>query len=322
MVLANYLSGKSFERVGSMSSFHSIQQDGIHKTAGVLSDFRTNVLSDNGTLGLIMELSGKLQTTLDLESLIELFAQVIKTQFDYDSLSYKTPEADMELNYGQRTGRNRFSYDLKVMETDLGVIEMTRGRKLRQSEIEQLENLLAALLYPLRNALLYRAAIHSAFIDSLTGVKNRTAFDSNFSRDVEYSHRKASELSLMVLDIDLFKRINDNYGHIVGDNVLRQVAQCVEHTIRSSDALYRYGGEEFAIVLNGTDEAGALLLAERIRQNVEELVLDSLTDVRISVSLGLAVLRDDEDADRLFERADEALYQAKRDGRNRVTSAN
>ena len=304
-----------------MSSFHSIQQDGNNKTAGVLSDLRSNVLSDNGTLGLIMELSGKLQTTLDLESLIELFAQVIKAQFDYDTLSYKTPEADTELTFGHREGRNRFNYDLKVMESDLGVIEMTRGRKMRQPEIDQLENLLAALLYPLRNALLYRAAIHSAFIDSLTGVKNRTAFDSNFSRDVEYSHRKSSELSLIVLDIDLFKRINDNYGHIVGDNVLRQVAQCAEQTIRSSDALYRYGGEEFAIVLNGTDEAGALLLAERIRQNVEALVFESLKDVRISVSLGVAVLQEDESADHLFERADDALYQAKQNGRNRVETA-
>ena len=304
-----------------MSSFHSIQQDGIHKTAGVLSDLRSGVLSDNGTLGLIMELSGKLQTTLDLESLIELFAQVIQAQFKYDTLSYKTPESDLELSYGQREGRNRFSYDLKVLDTELGVVEMTRGRKLRQPEIEQLENLLAALLYPLRNALLYRAAIHSAFIDSLTGVKNRSAFDSNFSRDVEYSHRKASELSLIVLDIDHFKQINDNYGHIVGDNVLRQLAQCAEKTIRSSDALYRYGGEEFVIVLNGTDEDGALLLAERIRQNVEEMAIDSLKDVNITVSLGVAVLAENENAAHLFERADEALYRAKREGRNRVNAA-
>jgi diguanylate cyclase (GGDEF)-like protein len=304
-----------------MSSFHSIQQDGIHKTAGVLSDLRNSILSDNGTLGLIMELSGKLQTTLDLESLIELFAQVIKNHFHYDTLSYRTPEADLELSFGERPGRNLFSYDLKVMETELGVVEMTRGRKLRETEIEQLENLLAALLYPLRNALLYRAAIHSAFIDSLTGVKNRTAFDSNFSRDVNYSHRKSSELSLIVLDIDHFKRINDSYGHIVGDNVLRQLAQCVEKTIRSSDALYRYGGEEFTIVLNGTDEAGALLLAERIRQNVEALVIESLKDLRISVSLGVAVLKQKEHAEHLFQRADDALYRAKRKGRNRVNTA-
>ncbi|MEJ2693933.1 MAG: GGDEF domain-containing protein, partial [Candidatus Thiodiazotropha sp.] len=203
----------------------------------------------------------------------------------------------------------------------LGQIQLTRGRKFRQPEIEQIENLLAALLYPLRNALLYRAAIHSAFIDSLTGVKNRGAFDSNFSRDVEYSHRKESELSLIVLDIDLFKLVNDGYGHIVGDNVIRQVAQSVEHTIRSSDAVYRYGGEEFVIVLNGTDEAGALLLAERIRQNIERLVIGSLKDLQTTVSLGVASLQADEGAAQLLKRADAALYRAKREGRNRVVAA-
>jgi diguanylate cyclase (GGDEF)-like protein len=107
----------------------------------------------------------------------------------------------------------------------------------------------------------------------------------------------------------------------VGDNVLRQLAQCVEKTIRSSDALYRYGGEEFTIVLNGTDEAGALLLAERIRQNVEALVIESLKDLRISVSLGVAVLKQKEHAEHLFQRADDALYRAKRKGRNRVNTA-
>jgi diguanylate cyclase (GGDEF)-like protein len=268
-----------------------------------------------------MELSGKLQTTLDLESLIELFAQVIATQFDSDALTYKAPNGEQTLKFGRRVGRNKLNYDLKVLESDLGDIQVTRNRKFRQSEIEQIENLLAALLYPLRNALLYRAAIHSAFLDSLTGIKNRTAFDSNFSRDIEYSHRKQSELSLIVLDIDLFKHINDNYGHIVGDNVLRLIAESVEQTIRSSDALYRYGGEEFTIVLNGTDEAGALLLAERIRQNVERLAIETLKDKQITISLGVAALQENEAASELFQRADSALYQAKRDGRNRVVAA-
>ncbi|MEJ2393974.1 MAG: GGDEF domain-containing protein, partial [Candidatus Thiodiazotropha sp.] len=130
-----------------------------------------------------------------------------------------------------------------------------------------------------------------------------------------------SDLSLIVLDIDLFKRINDSYGHIVGDDVLRQVAQNVEQTIRSSDALYRYGGEEFAIVLNGTDEAGARLLAERIRQSVENLVIGSLKDVHITLSLGVAVMQADESSKQLFKRADAALYQAKQGGRNRVVTA-
>ncbi|MEJ2693934.1 MAG: hypothetical protein P8166_13015, partial [Candidatus Thiodiazotropha sp.] len=85
-----------------MSSFHSIQQAESHKSAGILSRPPTSVLDDNGTLGLIMELSGKLQTTLDLESLIELFSQVIHDQFDFDTLKYLTPEGDLTLKYGRR----------------------------------------------------------------------------------------------------------------------------------------------------------------------------------------------------------------------------
>jgi diguanylate cyclase (GGDEF)-like protein len=303
-----------------MTGIRSIHQESSNKPVGVLSSPLGNLVNDDGTLGLIMELSGKLQTTLDLESLMELFAQVMQAQFDYDTLTFRTGNQDLSLKYGHRAGRNKINYDLKVLDSDLGAITLTRGRKFREAEILQVENLLAALLYPLRNALLYRAAIHSAFIDSLTGVKNRTAFDSNFGREIEYSTRKQNDLSLIVLDIDFFKRINDNYGHIVGDAVLRQVAQSVEATIRSSDALYRYGGEEFAIVLNGTDLEGALLLAERIRKNVEALRIDSLKDVHITLSLGVAILQERDNARSLFERADSALYEAKKSGRNRVVS--
>ena len=304
-----------------MAGTHSIQHENPVKAAGVLSGPLANVVNDNGTLGLIMELSGKLQTTLDLESLFELFAQVMKAQFDFDTLRYQTIDESLSLKFGRRAGRNKLNYDLSVLDTDLGAITLTRGRKFREPEIQQIENLLVALLYPLRNALLYRDAIHSAFIDSLTGVKNRTAFDSNFSRETEYNRRKGSDLSLIVFDIDFFKRINDNYGHVVGDAVLKQVAQTVEETIRSSDALYRYGGEEFAIVLNGTDMKGATLLAERIRRNVESMAVPSLKDARVTMSLGVATLKSKETSNKLFERADQALYEAKQGGRNQVVSA-
>jgi diguanylate cyclase (GGDEF)-like protein len=303
-----------------MTGIRSIHQESSAKPQGILSSPLANQVADDGTLGLIMELSGKLQTTLDLESLMELFAQVMLAQFNYDTLNFRTDTQDLSLKYGRRAGRNKLNYDLKVLDSELGSVCLTRGRKFRDEEILQIENLLAALLYPLRNALLYRAAIHSAFIDSLTGIKNRTAFDSNFGREIEYNIRKQSELSLIVLDIDFFKRINDNYGHMVGDAVLRQVAQSVEATIRSSDALYRYGGEEFAIVLNGTDKDGALLLAERIRKNVESLRIESLKDVRITLSLGVAILNQQDTTRTFFERADAALYEAKKGGRNRVVS--
>ncbi|MCU7931286.1 MAG: GGDEF domain-containing protein [Candidatus Thiodiazotropha sp. (ex Codakia rugifera)] len=268
-----------------------------------------------------MELSGKLQTTLEVDALIELFAQVIASHFQYDTLSYCSIDKAIDIKHGKRKGRNKLQYDMKVLDTELGQITISRGRRYAKDEVSQIESLLTALFYPLRNALLYRAAIQSAFIDSLTGVKNRTAFDSNFSRDIEFNRRKQTDLSLLVLDIDFFKRINDQYGHVVGDMVLKEVASTVEQTIRSSDAFYRYGGEEFVVVLNDTNMTGAHLLAKRIRKNIENLRIKSLKDVRITLSVGVTTMDQYDSQQSFFERADGALYQAKENGRNQVVTA-
>ncbi|MBW9265911.1 MAG: GGDEF domain-containing protein [Candidatus Thiodiazotropha sp. (ex. Lucinisca nassula)] len=281
---------------------------------------RQSTVREN-TLGLVLELSGKLQTTLEVDAVIELFANALQTQFQYDTFNYRSKDGDVDILLGEKAGRNRLKYDLNVLDTALGHITISRNRRYKKPEVQQIENLLAALLYPLRNALLYRAAIQSAFLDSLTGVKNRSAFDENFSRDIEFNRRKLSDLSLLVLDIDFFKKINDHYGHAVGDMVLKEIATTVEHTIRSSDALYRYGGEEFVVVLNDTNIAGAQLLAKRIRRNVENLRIKSLKDVRITLSVGVSAMLDQDTPESLFERADSALYQAKQNGRNQVYTA-
>jgi diguanylate cyclase (GGDEF)-like protein len=301
-----------------MTGIYSIHHDRFTPANGPILGRLADVVNDDGTLGLIMELSGKLQTTLEVDTLIELFAQVMGNQALYDSLDYCSPSNATELHFGQDEQRNKLSYNLKVLDTDLGLISVSRSKRYDKTEIAQVENFLAALLYPLRNALLYQAAIESAFLDSLTGVKNRTAFDSNFSREIELNRRKNSELSVIVMDIDLFKRINDQYGHAVGDLVLKQVAKAAEASIRSSDALYRYGGEEFVVVLNGTDLHGAKLLAERIRENIEALRIDALKDLQVTMSLGVSMINDGDTTDSLFKRADEALYAAKNQGRNQV----
>jgi diguanylate cyclase (GGDEF)-like protein len=301
-----------------MTGIYSIHHDRFTPANGNTLGRLADVVNDDGALGLIMELSGNLQTTLEVATLIELFAQVMDNQALYDSLDYRSPNATTEVHFGQDEQRNKLSYNLKVLDSDLGLISVSRKKRYDKEEIAQVENFLAALLYPLRNALLYQAAIESAFLDSLTGVKNRTAFDSNFSRELELNRRKNSGLSLIVMDIDFFKRINDQYGHAVGDLVLRQVAKAIEESIRSSDALYRYGGEEFVVVLNGTDQSGARLLADRIRENIESLRIDALKDLQVTLSLGVSMMNDGDTTASLFKRADEALYVAKNQGRNQV----
>jgi diguanylate cyclase (GGDEF)-like protein len=264
-----------------------------------------------------LDLLNKLQTTLELEGIIELFSKGIHPVVPHDGISYQAPAPEELINLGHQS-HHSLNYDLKVMEEALGVIHLYRGRRFSNAEIEQLETLLVTLLYPLRNALLYRSAVQSAFIDALTGVKNRTAFENNFRREIEISRRKSSELSLIVLDIDWFKGVNDRYGHSVGDLVLKNVAQTVEASIRCSDALYRYGGEEFVLVLLGTDRHGAKRLAERIRQNVASLYFSNPKGLQVTLSLGVATMQKDDSCQGLFDRADAALYQAKEAGRNRV----
>ncbi len=126
---------------------------------------------------------------------------------------------------------------------------------------------------------------------------------------------------MLVIDIDHFKQVNDTYGHRFGDDVLRAVAHAVGDTIRRSDVLYRYGGEEFVVLASHTTLTGARQLAERIRGNVAGIATVGGRELRVTVSVGAAQLRAGESAEALFVRADQALYRAKESGRNRVETA-
>ena len=181
-----------------------------------------------------------------------------------------------------------------------------------------IENLLAGLLYPLRNTLLYQRAVESATIDPLTGVRNRAAMDSAMKREIGLALRHKTPLSVILMDIDHFKSINDRHGHLYGDQALKAVAQCAEQSVRESDMIFRYGGEEFLILLTGTDLSGAELLAERIRQNIETMSPQTDKAIQMTVSLGVTTLIQGDDINSLFQRMDNALYRAKDAGRNRT----
>jgi diguanylate cyclase (GGDEF)-like protein/PAS domain S-box-containing protein len=160
--------------------------------------------------------------------------------------------------------------------------------------------------------------------DSLTGAANRRYFVELTNTERERSLRSGSPLSLCMFDVDHFKNINDHYGHATGDQVLTAIVQAARGELRVSDQLGRLGGEEFALLLPDTEQAGAMIVAERVRSAVERLALpsaeagESAAPIRVSVSLGVAQLRGDEPMESLLKRADRALYAAKDLGRNRV----
>lgn len=265
-----------------------------------------------------LQLAHTLQTTLEVESLIELFSAECSKDVTHDGLVYRNPETQLEVTLGN-PGRHQCQYRLLIAGHTLGELEFSRRKRFTEAELQLLEYMLGSLLYPLRNALLYRQALQTALRDPLTGVNNRTAFDANLKREVDLARRHGTAFGLVVLDIDHFKEVNDRFGHLVGDCVLRDVAAHTGACVRSTDMLFRYGGEEFVILLSSTSVQGAKRLAERIRVAVEKLQCRyGSATIGITASLGVACLHQDDSPQSLFERADRALLKAKQNGRNRV----
>ncbi|HYD18930.1 MAG TPA: GGDEF domain-containing protein, partial [Patescibacteria group bacterium] len=164
-----------------------------------------------------------------------------------------------------------------------------------------------------------------ALTDGLTGVANRKAFDKQILDLVEEATANATPLTLMMLDIDFFKKFNDAYGHVVGDQVLKLVARTLVDNVKGRDMVARYGGEEFAVLLPETPLAAAMKVAEMLRRTVEHKeVVNKTTQEnlgRITLSMGVAEYLPGENISRVIERADEALYRSKKAGRNRVSPA-
>jgi len=158
----------------------------------------------------------------------------------------------------------------------------------------------------------------SSRTDGLTKLNNRSYWESCLHREFKRHDRHECPVSLIMLDLDHFKPINDNYGHLAGDEVLRRVAEVISETARETDIVGRYGGEEFGIILADSDLEAAKGLAERLRHNIEALVIEfGGMEIRMTASQGVAEYVDEiEKHEQLIDRADQALYQSKGDGRN------
>lgn len=175
-----------------------------------------------------------------------------------------------------------------------------------------------------RNKALQRALSEleaSAARDPLTGAFNRRHLFDRLNDEAQHSARSGQAFSVCMIDIDHFKQVNDRYGHQVGDAVLSQLVTTLLESLRCTDCLARYGGEEFVLVFPQTELPGALVKAERVRQQVQCLIVDGLpTGERVTISVGVAQYRTLESLELTLGRADAALYRAKRDGRNRIVS--
>jgi diguanylate cyclase (GGDEF)-like protein len=212
------------------------------------------------------------------------------------------PFSEMLQEANQELGNMNFSYEHMV-------VELKRAQDESKKHVEKL----------IEANKKYR---EMAYRDELTGLFNHRYYQETMEKELERIKRYQRGLSLLFFDIDYFKEINDSYGHLAGDKVLKSIAQRIYKTKRSSDIVARYGGDEFAVIMPETDRKGLQIFAERIRRGIEELsvVVDGEV-LRVTISIGAAVFGGGEptvDKVTMLEAADKAIYLAKRGGRNMI----
>lgn len=221
--------------------------------------------------------------------------------------------------------RGLMALPLLIQDQAIGwVIVLDRGEgRLEARDFSNLKILCSQIAIGVEKAALYDRLQRLSTTDGLTGLTVHRTFQSRLEDEVKRAERYKEPLSMLMLDIDYFKRFNDVYGHLAGDAVLKAVAGVLKEGLGSSEVAARYGGEEFALLLPRQDKAAALARAEDLRRGVEALVVEAGAEwLRVAASVGVATFPSDAMTKKgLLEAADQALYQSKKNGRNRVSAA-
>jgi diguanylate cyclase (GGDEF)-like protein len=228
----------------------------------------------------------------------------------------KTAENDLFVDSDTSYVRSIACIPMVVYNEAIGVINVTNKRNgldFDDEDVELLKAVADQAAVAVNKAQLWELAV----TDSLTGLSVRRYFMAKFQEELHRADRYGKLLSIIMADLDRFKRINDNYGHGVGDQVLESVGRFLKENIREVDLAARYGGEEFVLLLQEADKEGAFRLAERLRKNISKLQDKALP--KVSISMGIATYPvDGTDIDSLIKKADAALYEAKQAGRNKA----
>jgi diguanylate cyclase (GGDEF)-like protein/PAS domain S-box-containing protein len=212
-------------------------------------------------------------------------------------------------------------YDAQVRYADGTIHDVTFFKAVLRNQAGEIDGLSGVMVDLTSRRRLEAELVEHAETDELTGLQNRATFVSRASLEIERSASSESHPSFLLLDLDGFKAINDRWGPATGDEALCAVAACFQSALRSADALARTGGGEFAVMLPSTSPDGAAMIAERIRQSVADLRVESKPALRLTVSVGVSGWASAQTADDVLQAAAAALQEAKRTGRNRVVVA-
>lgn len=268
----------------------------------------------------LLDLLFALQRSLDVGELLMTFSRQVSSVIPHEQVKFTSPSGT-EHFCGTEVGNHTHAFSLALSDEEIGTLCFARTHPFQEKEVPVLEQAAQSLAYPIRNAMVYEQVVTASRQDGLTQLGNRAAMESTLARAFASARRYGEGLSLILLDVDHFKRVNDRHGHLVGDEVLKALADYIRGAMRETDIAFRYGGEEFIIVLEKTELHGARLLAERIVSHLAmEEIKTKAGPIRVTMSLGIAVLLPNDTRESLIGRADRALYTSKTTGRNRITA--
>jgi diguanylate cyclase (GGDEF)-like protein len=256
--------------------------------------------------------------THDFYQLINVFISEVRRVLPCDGVKYR--EDRLGLNFIDGViSQYQCNYEIKYGEQLLGTICFSRDREFMESELAKIEELVAGLVQPLRSALHYQQAVRFALRDDLTGLRNGSSYYDSITLEIARSRRYKVPFSLLMINLDNFRDINEQYGHAAGNTLLVEVARRLEHESRSSDIIFRKGGDEFLVFLPSTASRTALKVAERIKKSVlsGSCIVEN-NDVRFTMSIGVVTVLPDDSAFKLIGRADKALFHAKILGKDRI----
>ncbi len=321
----------------ALGQIKSLRQTAIPRNYEIWYVYATGYNSPlNKIINETLARNGKL-TESDLEQIYETYLSQIRASDRIDKVGARViGEIDEVMALISEALAMSASYDAtlvganRTLSTDQNpdqvktivesLVKSTREMRDTNKTLEERLSLSKTEISDLHHSL--EAIRAESLTDPLTGLGNRKYFDRSIDAAVQNALASGEPLSLLMFDIDHFKSFNDSYGHLTGDQVLRLVGMSLKQTIKGQDITARYGGEEFAVVLPNTALRQALTVADHIRRAVmsKELKKKSTGEIlgRVTISVGVSMLKSSDDTDSLIERADACLYAAKRNGRNRV----
>jgi diguanylate cyclase (GGDEF)-like protein len=250
----------------------------------------------------------QLQTSLELKKIIDIFAIEAAKYVDFSGLYFKHSDIRATAR-NSRQGKAERQFELKLNGTFIGILTYAINAPISMTNYKILTDLHQLLINPINNAIAYHRAMQLAMQDGLTSLGNRRNFDEQLKRAMAQANRHHNRVGMILCDLNKFKAINDTFGHHVGDSVLINFADALRTCVRDSDSIFRFGGDEFAIIVEDASEQSLTTIEHRIYQAIEHDAL--LAKYSVACSLGLTFMTRADDELSFFNRADTALYSQK-----------